>query len=204
MSFKLGNVKKREQEQVFALGGRLLPDFKTWVIPDELQDINGLAPWLPCEEGFIVQRPYFVLRAKCSCWKCGQETPVVALGARRFQHLTYETSDMPVWRREEKPVLFTEVGYLDETISRSMQENYGFFRQLYLEEREIEEWGNCCVHCGSMQEANDDWRYDFRSPFNPQSVEEAREVRGVYFNLPFDYYINAGDSYGTLWDEMIR
>ena len=62
-------------------------------------------------------------------------------------------------RREEGPILFDEIEYLDETISKSMRESYEFFRQLYLEEWESEEWGNCCVHCGAMQEADGGWRY---------------------------------------------
>jgi hypothetical protein len=48
-------------------GGRLLPDGKTWVIPDEIEDINPFMQWLPHEEGYIVQKPYFSVRSKCLC-----------------------------------------------------------------------------------------------------------------------------------------
>jgi hypothetical protein len=204
MSFKLKGVKKKERSQVLGLGGRLLPDGKTWVIPDEIKGINGFASWLPHGEGFIVQRPYFVLRAKCSCWKCGKEMPVVALGATCFQYSTFEDADLPVWNREEGPIMFTDIRHLDATIVQSLKENYGFFRQLYLEEWKSEEWGNCCVHCGIMQEADGDWRYGLKSAFTPSSIEEARDIRIIYFKLPFDYYIGSGFCYHTLLDEMIR
>ena len=92
MSFQL-RVKKREQGHVSSLGGRLLPDGKTWVIPDEIRDINAFGSWLSKREGFIVQRPYFVVRGKCSCWKCGWETPALALGARCYQQLVYVSAD---------------------------------------------------------------------------------------------------------------
>ena len=176
MSIQL-RIKKEEEQEIFRLGGRLLPDGKTWVIPDEISDINRFKLWLPQEEGFIVQRPYFVLRAKCRCKKCKQETPVVALGAKNYQELVFETSDEPVWRKAEGPVLFTEVEYLDATISRSMQENYAFYKKSYSKELEQDIWGNCCIHCDASQEENDDWRYDFKNPFSPLSVKEAKEIR---------------------------
>jgi hypothetical protein len=48
------NIKQRDQKKVKEIGGRLLPDGKTWTIPDEIQDINPFAKWLPSKEGHIV------------------------------------------------------------------------------------------------------------------------------------------------------
>ena len=204
MAIKL-SVKKREQGRVLSLGGRPSPDGKTWVIPDEIRDINAFASWLPQREGFIVQRPHFVVRGKCSCWKCGQETPAVALGAKCYQQLWFPTADTLQWERTEgEPILFTEIDYLDETISRSLQEHYGFYKQTYSKKLRKKEWGNCCVHCQALQEEDDDWRYDFRNPFSPVSVEEAMEMRIIYFKLSFDYYIRGGYQYDGLFAEMVR
>jgi|GEM_PF-4460884 len=67
-------VKQNEGRWVTKLGGRLLSDGKIWIIPNEITDINAFASWLPQEEGFFVQRPYFVLRGRypCSCGAGGK------------------------------------------------------------------------------------------------------------------------------------
>jgi hypothetical protein len=51
------DVLPEEEGRVKKLGGLLLPDGKTWVIPDGMKHINRFKAWLPNEEGFIVQRP---------------------------------------------------------------------------------------------------------------------------------------------------
>src|SRR5580700_11271562 len=109
MSIKL-NINKRDWELVKKIGGRLLPDGKTWIIPDEIQDINPFMKWLPHEEGHIVQKPYFSVRATCLCWKCKRETPVVALGAKSYQALVYETADNPLWEKvADDRLIFQEI-----------------------------------------------------------------------------------------------
>jgi hypothetical protein len=197
-------VKQKERRRVAKLGGRLLPDGKTWVIPDEITDINGFAPWLPYEEGFIVQRPYFVVRGKYPCWKCKQEIAAVKLGAKFYQESYFEDADIPQWKRAEGPILFIDIKYMDETISRSMRENYPFFKLIDSKELEGEEWCNCCTHCGTAQEENGDWQFGCKNPFSPYDIAGAREIRVIYFKLGFDYYINAGWETGTLLPEIIR
>lgn len=197
-------VKRDEGRHVARLGGQLLPDGKTWVIPNEIRDINAFADWLPNEEGFIVQRPYFVLRGKYPCWKCKQETDAVKLGAKFYQASYFEDADIPQWEWRDEPILFHEIGYMDETISRSMGEHYPFFKLVDNKHLEHEEWCNCCRHCGAAQEEDDDWRYGLKNPFSPYDVEEAKEMRVIYFKLDFDYYINAGWESSTLLPEIIR
>lgn len=75
MSIKIV-VKEKERQRVAELGARLAEDGMTWIIPDEITDINPFMSWLPDDECHIVQRPYFAVRAKCNCWKCGKETTV--------------------------------------------------------------------------------------------------------------------------------
>ena len=79
------NIKAKQRQMVKALGAELYQDGKTWVIPNSIMDINPFKDWLPEEEGHIVQRPYFVVRTKGACRKCGKETPLIALGAKTYQ-----------------------------------------------------------------------------------------------------------------------
>src|SRR6185312_4998531 len=156
------------------------------------------------EEGFFVQRPYFVLRGRYPCWKCKREIEVVKLGAKFCQASYFEDADLPRWERREGPILFNDITYLDETISRSMRENYPFFRLIDSKALEQEEWCNCCIHCGAVQEEDGDWRFGCKNPFSPYDVVEAKEMRIIYFRLDFDYYINAGWETSTLLPEIIR
>src|SRR6186713_3316810 len=97
-------VNKKEHERVKALGACWLPEEKIWVIPDDVRDINPYMEWLPGKECLIVQRPYFVTRAKMNCYKCGRETPIITLGVKFGQELVYETNDRCVWRRWDCPM----------------------------------------------------------------------------------------------------
>jgi hypothetical protein len=187
-------VKKSEQQRVKGLGGMLLPGGKDWVIPDGMGDINGFRPWLPQEEGHIVLSPYFVLRAKWPCWKCGKETPVVALGAKNYQYAFYQAEDEPFWEHVvNAPLIFTQVEHLDPEIRQSMVSNYPFFKK-----PTKRDWGNCCVHCGAFMEEDDDYSIGFRNPFSPMTEEAAKEIRVIYFRLNFDYYIVGGYQHDTL------
>jgi hypothetical protein len=203
MPIKL-NIKKKDQEQVKQFGGRLLPDGKTWVIPDEIHNINPFMEWLPLEEGHIVQKPYFSVRAKCLCWKCKRETPVVALGAKSYQALVYETEDNPLWEKvEDDRLIFTEIDYLDEGIGASMQANYPFFKHQYSAKLEGKVWGNCCVHCQALQEEDDEYAYGLGNPLSPTNIEAAKEIRVVFFKLEFDYYISSGYAWSDLYLDII-
>ena len=127
------------------------------------------------------------------------------MGATCFQQLTYGKSGALEWNREEGySVLFTEVDYLDATISRSLQENYAFYRQTYSKKLRRKEWGNCCVHCQALQEEDGDWLYGGANPFSPWNREQAMEIRIIYFKLDFDYYIRGGYKYNPLLEEVIR
>ena len=56
----------------------------------------------------------------------------------------------------------------------------------------------------TLQEENDDFRYGVRNPFSPMSMEEAMEMRIIFFKLNFDYYIRGMHQGHTLYDEVIR
>ena len=203
MSIKL-DINKRDWEQVKRIGGRLLLGGKTWVIPDEIQDINPFAKWLPEVEGHIVQKPYFSVRAKCVCWKCKRETPVVALGAKSYQALVYETADNPLWEKvADDRLIFTEIDRLDERISAYMQANYPFFQQQYSVKLESRVWGNCCVHCQALQEEDGEYTFGLANPLSPGTIEAAKEIRIIFFKLEFDYYISSGYEWCDFYLEIM-
>jgi len=198
------DIDATQAEKVKKLGGHLLPDGKTWVIPEEVKHINRFKIWLPNEEGFIVQRPYFVLRAKGPCYKCKRETPVVQLGGKRGQQASFRNGDTVTWRQWENcPLCFTDITYMDDQIAASLQSNYTFFKFVRSKGLQQKIWGNTCVHCGALQEDDGEFRYG-NSALHPGLWEEGLEIRIIYFSLQFDYYIEACEIYDALITEIME
>lgn len=203
MSIRI-DVLPKEEARIKKLGGLLMPDGKTWVIPDQMKHINRFKMWLPNEEGFIVQRPYFVLRAKRVCHKCKKETPVIQLGAKVGQKADFGKGDMVTWRRwEGLPICFTDVTYLDDEIVASLQSNYPFFKFIRSKGLRQKIWGSTCVHCGTLQEDDDEFRYN-NNALHPGTWEEGLEIRIVYFSLQFDYYIEGSEIFDTLITDIME
>lgn len=195
-------VKHEHFARVKKLGALCLPDTKTWVLPDEITDINPFREWLPNKEGFFVQRPYFIARAKIPCFKCGQETTIIRLGAKFAQGLVGESAEKPVWEKWNSPVLFNEVDYLDREIAGSLKSHYPFFQKVYSTANRGKIWGSTCIHCQALQEEDDGYRYE-ANPLSPVTLEEAREIRIVYFKMAFDYFIRAGQEMNALYAHII-
>jgi hypothetical protein len=202
MPIKLKNVKVKQEGKIKELGACRVPDSKTWFIPDTVKDINPFAEWLPKKEGFIVQRPYFVARARMSCYKCGKETPIVALGEKYAQEFAYMTRDKGVWQDCEGPFIFTEVGFLEEEAIGSLQEYYPFFQRSFCKDLRRKLWGSNCVHCGVLQEEYGEFRYEANA-LKPVTVEDMAEIRIVHFKLNFDYFISACYCSHMLYDGMV-
>lgn len=196
------NIRAKQRQMVKELGAELHLDGKTWFIPDHVTNINPFKEWLPEEEGIIVQRPYFVVRTKGTCWKCGKETPLIALGTKSYQTLVYKTPDRGIWKKEDYPILFTEIERLEGDIIESLQSNYSFFKKAYSKSERKKKWGNFCVHCQARQEDDDEFIYE-AGPLSPLSIEEAKELRIIYFKLAFDYYISGGYSIDPLIEEVL-
>lgn len=201
MSIKL-KVKPDDKVRAKGLGALWIPEEKTWVIPDPVKDINSFKEWLPSQEGWIVQRPYFVVRAKRLCHKCGQETPIIGLGAKNAQYLFFEREDRSVWQYSEGPIIFSDTDYLDAEVVASLQEYYPFYRKAYSKVARRKFWGNTCVNCYALQEDDEEFLYEDGNPLSPLTIERAREIRIVYFKLKFDYYIRSSYGHNSWYEDI--
>ena len=202
MAIRLFDINIKQEKKAQALGARWDDHAKTWFIPDTIVDINPFKKWLPNEEGFIVQRPYFVARSKMTCLQCGKEMPLITLGAKFAKQLIYETEEKAVWESWDVPILFNEIEFLDEEIVESLRIHYPFFQRRYCRDLESEIWGSTCIHCHTLQEEYGEFRYEANA-LSPITIEMAREIRIVYFKLAFDYFISAGWEMNPLIEEVI-
>jgi len=121
-----------------------------------------------------------------------------------YQYLVFDKVDNPVWTREDYPILFTEIDWMDDEIAEAMRENYPFFQWVHSEVYESSLWANCCMHCGALQEDDGDYMYGTKGPFSPWEIEQAMEIRVIYFKLKFDYCISAGYSINPLLENITR
>ena len=58
-------------------------------------------------------------------------------------------------------------------------------------------WGSTCVHCGALQEDDDEYRCALNA-LHPGIWEAGLEIRIIYFPLQFDYYIEGSEIFDTL------
>jgi hypothetical protein len=173
------------------LGAQTTPDEKIWFIPDKIRNINPFKRWLPGGEGFYVQKPYSLARSRIHCYNCNKITPIIALRGGIVQEAEATTTDNVIWRKLELLVFFSEITYLDPSVDSYLQENYPFFKLAATKDSEQAIWGNTCIHCGFLIDDHDEFKYELHA-LNPLTYEEISEIRIVYFDLPFDYYIRAG------------
>jgi hypothetical protein len=184
-------VSHDEINRAKKLGAQTTPDEKIWYIPDKIKNINPFKRWLPRGEGFYVQKPYSLARSRMPCYNCNKITPIIALSGRVAQEAEATTTDNVIWRKLEFPVYFSEITYLDPSVDSYLQENYPFFKLAATRDSEQPIWGNTCIHCGFLIDDHDEFKYECHA-LNPLTIGEIREIRVVYFDLPFDYYIRAG------------
>ncbi len=185
------NVPFNKKDSARALGAWWFSEEKTWVIPDALTDINPFSEWLPKDEGFIIKWPHVVVKSSRICWKCHQETPLIALGAKSFYALEYNTESDPKWKQWDYPVLFMDIDAMDGEITVVLQQRYPFFQFIYSKTAGEKYWANTCIHCRSLQGDNYNFM-EYNGIFNFTDKEQASSITRDYLKMKFNYYISSG------------
>ena len=78
------NVPFDHREDAKKLGAIWVPDVKTWVIRDHIENVNSFKSWLPQNGGSIVKSPYLIAKSNRLCWKCHKGTPLIGLCAKNI------------------------------------------------------------------------------------------------------------------------
>ncbi len=197
------NVPFEKKEEAKKLGAFWMPDARTWIIPDHVADIDPFKAWLPANGGSIVKYPHLIIKSSRSCWKCHEETPLIALGARKYFTTAFSSPENIEWEKREYPAFFVDIRYIDPEVTGILKESYPFFREMYAKKLETNTWVNTCIHCSTIQ--GDEYNTaDPGAPFGGYMNEKKTLFRGKeteLLHLRFDYYLDAsvyeGDYY---WD----
>ena len=190
------NVPYPERDEARKLGARWNSDKKSWFIPDSITDINVFQKWLPKQQGYLVKRPYTLLKARRICWKCSQETSLIALAAKSFYALEFPDDGDDIWIYREDPVIFYGIEGLEPDLTNLLTEKFPFFRYTFSQTIQAKYWANTCIHCKALQGDN----YNFMMPpmpFGPVDPDEASLIEKEALDLTFDYYIIACEFFST-------
>jgi hypothetical protein len=197
------NVPFIQKDDAKKLGARWVPDVGTWVIPDNIIDINPFNAWLPRNGGTFIKYPYLIAKSKRDCWKCHKETPLIGLGAKNYITSAFGSpfSD-PVWKLYDYPAFFVDIKLVDDVIASIMHEQYPFFRNTYHKTLKKQLWLNTCIHCQTIQ--GDHYNIDNSYVFGGYQNEKRTLFRGKQMEqlpLRFDYYIDSAIYEGEYyWD----
>jgi len=189
-------VSYADKEDVKRRGAFWDIERKVWVIPDHIREINAFHRWIPFQSGCVVRKPYLICLSKTTCWKCGKETPMVALGAENYFEFAGGS-----WVKVSEQSLFSWVLTLDAGIAQYMREHYPFFKNTYSRTLQMAYYGNTCISCGKLQ--GDFFHHEepggafFPDPFDyrPASII----LKNI--DIRFDYHIDASFG-GMAYDNM--
>lgn len=208
MPIKL-NVPFAERALAKAAGAWWRPELKTWVIPDQIHNIDPFERWIPYTDGCIVTKPYLIATAQIKCWKCHRNTPVIALGAKRYYTDIYSLDDdagdaegnqsdeiefrSGFWKLCLEPTLFSYAVTLDPLVVEFLAKSYPFYKFVYSKTADETFWANTCVHCGLLQSTNaqHDEPGGVFCPLPLSYKPNPIPVAFAEFELPFDYHIDA-------------
>jgi hypothetical protein len=189
-------VPYAEKDEVKSLGGLWLPERKTWVVPDHIRDIDPFKTWIDYREGCIARKPYLLCLSKTKCWKCGKETPMIALGAKNYYAFEEQS-----WLKSKEPTLFSSVLTMSPPIRDWLGYHYPSFKIMYSYTIKSSYYGNTCTSCGRLQ--GDFFHHEepggafFPDPYGNQPIT----ARFKNIDLELDYHIMA-DFGGMAYDDL--
>ena len=200
------HVPYKDKDEAKGLGAYWLQEKKSWSIPNHIQDINPFKKWIAAEEGCIVREPYLLCNSKTNCWKCGQETPMIALAATNYYFYDYidvnnSDNQEQLWFKAEYATLFSFVLKLDSHVVEYIRQIHPFFKSIYSRTAEQTYFANTCVACGKLQGDFHHHEEPGGAFFPDPYTDEPIKVTFSPLNLEFDYHIDAGYG-GMAYDDL--
>lgn len=164
----------------------------------------------PLTAAINVRAPgYLAAVARCACWHCGRDTPVVGI-ALTPAHETW-IDDAPVsgaaraagvWQAAAAGAWIFYVEYLPLGVRRRLQALSPLYRYAYNRATDGAYWLNLCAHCGSAQD-DDHLHGEPGAGFMPTSAQAAARIELIAVNERFAAWAG-GYSYDPPLFEAMR
>ena len=148
-----------DKETVKSFGAKWNPKIKKWSYYGPHTDYINFAKWLMGDESEIViaTGSIYILEAKKKCYRCGDETRVIALGIADYVKLSQEIKglyNIDLVYEDENISLAT--GLNPETIPPKLLEylESNYCLKLGRSSQRGKYYANHCEHCGAIQGDN--------------------------------------------------
>lgn len=105
---------------------------------------------VPPADGYVLCGPIFLAKSRIECWRCKQQTSVVAVIATRVDE--YERGDVVVGDAEEYVYGMAE-DEMPEPLRVALEAATPHFKPVFSGSLGETTWANTCEHCDSLQGA---------------------------------------------------
>lgn len=179
------NVPYEEKEEAKGLGAKWDARIKKWYVPayDKLKPYAPFSRWLLDDRSSVVmvRRGIYLMESKKKCWKCGRETPVVALALTTFAEI--EADDGEFYIDDNMKESFPRTVALawapdEESVPLRLMK---FMKRYYhVKDGYSKTSGKClanhCAHCGAIQ-GNHYLFGEPDSPFWPGDYKKMQDLK---------------------------
>lgn len=184
-----------QKDECKKAGGHWDISLKSWYIPDYAK-ICKFQRWLPEDCHLIMKRPFLIAQTYQTCWKCGEETPLISLSAKAYISYEYvdEDDDDNIereWRVIPEFMMLLDTDYLPPSVTNYIQQYYPYYKRIFSKTLKRSYWANGCAKCGALQ---GDWfnYYEPHGAFCPVDEDEAARITLIEHDFPFDFPVRSG------------
>jgi len=188
------DVPYQEKDEAKRLGARWDPKVRKWYIPEGRQR-EPFSKWLPDssdDDQLQISAPIYVLESSTSCWSCGGETLVVALGVEHLEGLEQDDE-------ESCMVILSEIEDLPTELLKLISPRYSSLKRRYSKTADRRYYMN---HCSCGAPLGDFFLHsEPGGAFSPTSPNEAEHI--VLRELPISGSLKVRASYGQTYPDLI-
>jgi hypothetical protein len=193
------NVPYNEKESAKAKGAFWDIQEKTWYVPNHI-DVNDFANWIPQGNySIIIKTPFYVALNTRECWKCSQETTVIAIASNSFYSME---DDNMQWSLQNHFSFLSMPTYIEPQLSLILEKVFPFYKIGYSRTVDGNYWANHCQKCGALQ-GDFHLHHEAEAAFFPISTEECEALTLILIDSKFDVKVEAQTSYGSNAEEIV-
>ncbi len=188
------DVAYKDKEKAKSLGARWNPAKKSWYVSNS-KDYTKFSRWIIPKGNLVVCDYLFVIEWINKCWKCGQYTRVIALGAKSFYSFEYDDNHYYSEYLSDAIRIINTYDKLPVDILGFIQSNYNY-KIRTSKTTQIQAYNCCCDHCNSLQGRH--YLYEEEdSPFFIMTVEKAKKLTVYKIPLECDLIITGDYAVGS-------
>lgn len=195
------NVAYSEKDIAKSKGAFWDAEQRTWFVPDH-KDINNFLQWIDTKKVSTIAKSTFITVNRKQCYKCEENTIVIALASDDFYYLNYDENDKEKWFQTLDFSFFSMPIYIDNEMTSLLNGLFPQFKMGYSRTIGGKYWANHCEYCGALQ-GDFHMHSEPGGAFCPIEIEECKELTLIPVNTNFYVELNADTSWASNSDEIL-